>query len=157
MLKKIKERAERGAIVTALIMPISLCVFAFLGLASYFAFREHLPPDLAALVTAACGIVLIALVLVIARIGSAGSKSFSRSEGRGGKAAEIGDDLEKFLRQHADPVVSDWVRKNPDRAVFMTLVLGISAGYSGQLRRILMDMYARYVESETVRRSDRSG
>jgi hypothetical protein len=155
MLKKLKKRVETGALVTALVVPLGLCVFAFLGLAAYFAFREHLPPDLAALVTAACGIVLIALILVIARIGGAGSGSSSRRGGRGVDDVELGEDLESFLREHADPVVGDWVRKNPDRAVVTTLVLGIAAGYSGQLRRVLMDMYARYAESETVRRSRR--
>jgi len=62
---------------------LGLCVFAFLGLAGYFAFREHLPPDLAAMVTAACGIVLIALISLIARIGGAGSGSSSRRGGAG--------------------------------------------------------------------------
>ena len=75
--------------------------------------------------------------------------------GRGDNDVELGEDLENFLREHADPVVGDWVRKNPDRAVVTTLVLGIAAGFSGQLRRVLMDMYARYAESETVRRSRR--
>lgn len=155
MLKKIKKRVETGVLVTALVVPLGLCVFAFLGLASYFAFREHLPPDLAALVTAACGIVLIALIFLIARIGGSGSASSSRRGDRGDNDVELGEDLESFLREHADPMVGDWVRKNPDRAVITTLLLGIAAGYSGQLRRVLMDMYARYAESETVRRSRR--
>lgn len=155
MLKKIKKRVETGVLVTALVVPLGLCVFAFLGLAGYFAFREHLPPDLAALVTAACGIVLIALIFLVARIGGAGSSSSARDAGRADHDVELGDDLERLLREHADPLVGDWVRKNPDRAVITTLVLGVAAGYSGQLRRVLMDMYARYAESETVRRSRR--
>src|SRR6056297_662701 len=153
MLKKMKKRVETGALVTALVIPLGLCVFAFLGLATYFAFREHLPADLAALVTAACGIVMIALIFLIARISGGGDSNSVR--GRGESDVELGKDLESFLREHADPVVGDWVRKNPDRAVVTTLVLGIAAGYSGQLRRVLMDMYARYAESETVRRSRR--
>jgi len=155
MLKKIKKRVETGALVTALVVPLGLCVFAFLGLAGYFAFREHFPPDLAALVTAACGIVLIALIFLIARISDAGSSSSSRAGARRDHDAALGDDLESFLREHGDPIVGDWVRKNPDRAVVTTLILGVAAGYSGRLRRVLLDMYARYAESENLRRARR--
>lgn len=150
MLKKLKKRVETGVLVTALIVPLGLCVFAFLGLACYFAFREILPPELAALVTAACGIVLIALILVIARIANADRGSPARTRN---KSAEFGDDLEGFLREHADPVLSDWIRNNPDRAAVATLVLGIAAGYSDQFRTVLTDLYSRYAESEAVRRS----
>lgn len=151
MLKKIKKRVETGALVTALVVPLALCVFAFLGLAGYFAFREMLPPELAALVTAACGIVLIALVLVVAKIANAGGSS-SRNES---ERVDFGEDIEDFLREHADPVLGDWVRDNPDKAAVTTLVLGIAAGYSDHFRRVLMDMYSRYAESEAVRRSRR--
>ena len=68
MIRRLKQRAETGALAIALIIPLALCVFAFLGVAGYFTFRETLPPDLAALVTAACGVVLIALVLVVAKL-----------------------------------------------------------------------------------------
>jgi hypothetical protein len=150
MLNRIKKRVETGALVTALVIPLALCVFAFLGLAGYFAFRESLPPDLAALVTAACGIVLIALILIVARIANAGDRAKSR---RRSDQIEFGDDLEDFLRDHMDPVMSDWIRNNPDKAAITTLALGVAAGYSDQFRRVLMDLYARYSESEAVRRS----
>lgn len=160
MLNKLKKRVETGALVTVLVVPIALCVFAFLGLAAYFAFRENLPPELAALVTAACGIVLIALILVIARIANGSRRSSrpgsSRSNGNGnGNYAELGEDFEDFLREHADPVLSDWVRNHPDRAAVTTLLLGIAAGYSDRFRHVLMDLYSRYAESEAVRRSRR--
>ncbi len=151
MLKKLKKRVETGALVTALVVPLALCVFAFLGLSGYFAFREMLPPELAALVTAACGIVLIALVLVVAKLANAGGSS-SRNES---ERVDFGEDIEDFLREHADPVLGDWVRDNPDKAAVTTLVLGIAAGYSDHFRRVLMDMYSRYAESEAVRRSRR--
>lgn len=154
MFKRLKRRLETGALVALLVLPLALCVFAFLGLAGYFAFRENLPPELAALVTAACGIVLIALILVIARIANAGSRSSSRSDS---KRVDIGEDFEELLREHADPVLSDWVRNHPDRAAVTTLALGIAAGYSNRFRRVLMDLYSRYAESEAVRRSRRQG
>jgi len=146
MLKRIKKNIETGALVTALIVPLWLCVFASLGAACYFTFRETLSPALAALVTAAMSIVLIAFVLVFARLFSGGRKSPEP------RSVELGDDLEEFLREHADPVLSRWVRANPDKAALTTLALGIAAGYSEQFRRVLFDLYARYAESETVRR-----
>lgn len=152
MFKHLRRRVETGAIVTAIVVPLALCVFAFLGLAGYFALRESLPPHLAALVTAAGGIVLIALVLLIARIAGA---SRSRSSRRGSNDVKLADDLEEFLRDHVDPVLSDWIRSHPDKAAITTLVLGIAAGYSDQFRHILMDLYTRYAESEAVRRSRR--
>ncbi|WP_376696242.1 hypothetical protein [Wenzhouxiangella sp. EGI_FJ10305] len=154
MLKKLKKRIEAGALVTALVVPLALCVFAFLGLAAYFAFSEALPPKLAALVTAACGIVLIAVILVIARIANASRGASSRSASRSDREDfDLGEDFEAFLREHADPVLSDWVRNHPDRAAIATLVLGIAAGYSDRFRQVLMDLYSRYSESESLRRS----
>jgi len=147
MLQRLKRRVEAGALVTALVVPLSLCVFAFLGVACYFAFRASLPPALAALVTAAAGIVLIALILVIARIASR-----TRDRDRRRPVEDLGDDLESLLDRHADPALAGWVRRNPDRAAVVTLVLGIGAGYSDQFRRALLDLYARYAESEAVRR-----
>lgn len=150
MLKKLKKRAETGLLVTALVAPLSFCVFAFLGLAAYFAFREILAPELAALVTAACGIVLIALVLVVARIATINRSASHRVQNH---RVEFSEDLEAFLREHADPVLSDWIRNHPDRAAITTLALGIAAGYSDQFRHVLMDLYSRYAESETFRRT----
>jgi hypothetical protein len=150
MFQRLKKRVEAGALVTALVIPLSLCVFAFLSAACYFALRETLSPALAALVTAAAGVVLIALVLLVARIASSLSGPKRRRE-----PADLGDDFEAFLRDHADPALAAWVRDNPDRAALVTLVLGIGAGYSDQFRRTLLDLYTRYAESETLRRERR--
>jgi len=150
MIDKLKQRAEAGALVMMLVVPLVFCVFGFLGLAGYLAFRETLPPDLAALVTAACGIVLIALILVLTKI-AAMLRGSSSAKNRG-HDFELGEELEAALRDHADPVLRDWVRSNPDKAALTTLALGVAAGYSGQFRRILTDLYARYSETETGRR-----
>jgi hypothetical protein len=63
--------------------------------------------------------------------------------------------MEAFLRDHADPVLSDWVRGNPDKAALTTLALGVAAGYSGRFRSVLLDVYERYAESEQARRARR--
>ncbi|NKI34439.1 hypothetical protein HFP89_04590 [Wenzhouxiangella sp. XN79A] len=148
MVGKLKQRAETGVLATALVIPLALCVFAFLGVAGYFTFRESLPPNLAALVTAACGIVLIALVLIGAKLANRTRSTPPPSQ----SDFELGEELESYLREHADPVLSDWVRDHPDRAALVSLALGVAAGYSGRFRSVLMDMYARYSETERARR-----
>lgn len=149
MLTQLKRRMETGVLVAAIVVPAALCVFAFLGIACYFALLDILPPALAALVTAAAGIVLIALVLVIARIAGASEK---RSRSRREHEA-YHEDFEKLLRDHADPVLARWIQDNPERAAITTLALGVAAGYSEQFRSVLFDLYARYSESENIRRS----
>lgn len=151
MLTRIKKRMETGVLVAAIVVPVSLCVFAFLGIACYFALLETLPPAQAALVTAACGVIVIALVLVIARIAAASGTRRRTAARRRDEVA--GEDFEQFLREHADPVLARWIQDNPEKAALATLGLGIAAGYSEQFRRVLFDLYARYSESETVRRS----
>mgnify|MGYP001130138496 CR=1 FL=1 len=156
MLKKIKQRAETGLLTVALVIPLALCVFAFLGVAGYFTFRESLPPNLAALVTAACGVLLIAITLIIAKLTQMTRQRSNPPAGRLSTGGfELGEELESYLRDHADPVMTDWIRRHPDRAALVTLGLGVAAGYSGQFRRLLMDTYARYAESESARRSKR--
>lgn len=149
MLTRLKRRMETGVLVAAIVVPVALCVFAFLGIACYFALLDVLSPALAALVTAAAGIVLIALVLVIARIADASAK---RSRPRRESEA-YDEDFEKLLRDHADPVLARWIQDNPDKAAIVTLGLGVAAGYSEQFRRVLFDLYARYSESEVDRRA----
>lgn len=151
MLSKLKRRMETGALVAVIVLPATLCVFAFLGVACYFALLEVLPPALAALVTAAAGIVLIALVLLVAKI-AGGSEKPPRPRR---ESEPYGEDFEKLLREQADPVLARWVQGNPDKAALVTLGLGIAAGYSEHFRRALFDLYVRYSESETVQRSGR--
>ncbi|HSH26468.1 MAG TPA: hypothetical protein VK972_01655 [Wenzhouxiangella sp.] len=134
-------------LVTAIVVPVALCVFAFLGVACYFALRNSLSPALAALVTAASGVIVIALVLIIAKIADPASRRAVPARGQSGD-----DEFERFLRDHADPVLARWIQDNPDKAAITTLGLGIAAGYSEPFRRVLSDLYIRYSESESVRR-----
>lgn len=149
MFDRLKNRVEKRAIAGAIILPIVLTVVAFLAMACYFALRESLSPAMAALVTAAAGIVLIALILLVVRI------STNASSPAPPKPSELPDQIEEMLQEHADPVISEWVRRNPDRAAIATLLLGVAAGYSDSVQKILLDMYNRYAETETRRRSGR--
>ena len=153
MIGKIKQRAETGVLTTAIVIPVGFCVFGFLGVAAYFTFRESLPPNLAALVTAASGIVVIAATLIAAKLSNMRLRRSRRPGAKAKDGREMADELESYLRNHADPVVTDWIRDNPDKAALVTLALGVGAGYSSQFRRVLMDAYTRYAESESARRS----
>lgn len=154
MIGKIKQRAEIGVLTAALVIPLGLCVVAFLGVSLYFTLRESLPPNLSALVTAASGIVLIAVTVIIGKLSNIRLNRSRRSQPKVSEGLELADELESYLRDHADPVLTDWIRDNPDRAALITLALGVGAGYSSQFRRVLMDAYARYAESESARRSN---
>jgi hypothetical protein len=153
MLKRIKQRAETGLLTLALVIPLAFCVFAFLSVATYFTFRESLPPNLAALVTAACGIVLIALTLVTVKLARFAQRQKQPAPPEAASGFELGAEIEDYLRDHADPALSAWIERHPDRAALVTLGLGVAAGYSGGFRRVLMDAYARYAESEAARRT----
>lgn len=149
MFKRLKNRLERRAIASAIIFPVALTVVAFLGLSCYLALLKSLSPALSALVTAAAGIVVIAVILLIARL-TAGEARQRRPPPR-----ELPEKIEEMLQEHADPYISDWVRNNPDRAAIVTLVLGVAAGYSKSFQRSLLDMYNRYADTEARRRTDR--
>jgi len=149
MLDRFKDRMENRAIASAIILPVALTVVAFLAMACYFALRESLSPSLSALVTAAAGIVVIAMVLLITRISNRQSRPKQQ------QSRDLPDQVEKMLQEHADPVISEWVRNNPDRAAIATLLLGVAAGYSDSFQKILMDMYNRYTETESRRRTGR--
>lgn len=149
MFDRLKDRMEKRAIAGAIVLPIALSVVAFLGMACYFALRESLSPAMAALVTAAAGVLLIALILVVMRISTRSSRSTPPAP------RELPDQIEEMLQEHADPVISNWVRNNPDRAAIATLLLGVAAGYSESFQKVLLDMYSRYTDTETRRRTGR--
>lgn len=148
MFERLRDRIEKRAIASAIIMPVALAVAAFLGMACYFALRESLSPALSALVTAAAGIVVIAVVLLVTRIATRVPQADQTASG------DLPDQIEKMLQENADPIISEWVRDNPDRAAIATLLLGVAAGYSESFQKVLLDMYSRYIETESRRRSN---
>ncbi|MCA1780487.1 MAG: hypothetical protein LC637_14250, partial [Xanthomonadaceae bacterium] len=148
VLKRFKQNLETGAIASLIIVPLILCVIAFLALACYFGLREALSPSLSALVTAAAAIALIAVVLVIARLSVKG-RTPARPQP---KPIQPAQEFEKFLREQADPVLARWVREHPNKAAVTTLALGVAAGYSHTVRQVLVDLYLRHGDSESRRR-----
>jgi len=152
MFDQLKDRVEKRAIASAIIVPTGFVVVAFLALACFFVFNEWLPPALAALVTAAIGIIVIAVVFLLMRIATRKPEPSPSAPPR-----EWPDRLELVLQQNVDPVLSEWIRKNPDRAAIATLLLGVAAGYSDSFQKILLDMYKHYAETETRRRATSAG
>lgn len=147
MFERLKDRVEKWTIASAIVVPVAFAVVAFLALALFFMLSAWLPPALAALVTAAIGVLVIAIVTLLARLATRPKPPPPR------QPAELPDRLERLLQQHADPVLSEWIRNNPDRAAIATLLLGVAAGYSDSVQKVLLDMYNRYVEAETHRRA----
>lgn len=147
MFEQLKDRLEKRTIAGAIIMPLGFAVVAFLALACFFALNEWLPPAAAALVTAAIGIIVIAVVFLLTRIATRKPQPPSPAPDK------FPDQLELLLQEQADPVLSEWIRNNPDRAAIATLILGVAAGYSESFQKILLDMYKHYAEAEAQRRS----
>lgn len=127
---------------------LALCMVVFLALAGYFALREVVDPVYAALMTAG-GCLLAAMAILLA----AWLITARRREHRAGMHPT--EMLEDFLEDGVDPVMVAWIRRHPDAAAAVTLALGIAAGYSSSVRRILQDLYVHYADSEAERRSSR--
>jgi len=123
-------------------------MFAFMALAGYFALREVVDPMYAALITAGGCLLMAMAILLIARLITARK----RERSAGVHAIEA---FEDFLEDGVDPMMGAWIRRHPDAATAVTVALGIAAGYSGSVRRILQDLYVHYADSETERRSSR--
>lgn len=149
MFERLKDRIEKRTIAGAIIVPVGFVVVAFLALACFFALNEWLSPALSALVTAAIGVIVIAVVILLTQIATQKTRLPPPAP------RELPDQIEQLLEEHADPVLSEWVRNNPDRAAVATLLLGVAAGYSESFQKILLDMYNRYAETEARRRAAR--
>ena len=153
MFTRLKQRLETRAIATMIVAPLVFCVIAFLAIAFFFALRETLTPAMAALVTSAAGVVLVGLFLVLVRFTTRREPVSTRQR----SDTDPGEHIEAFLQAHADPVLSAWIKNNPDRAMVATLLLGVAAGYSESVRRTLADLYSHYAAAESERRKGSSG
>lgn len=154
MLERLKQNLEARAFTSMVVAPVFVLVIAFLGVACFLALQETLTPAMAALVTAAAGMMLIIMLLLVMRLVIARNKTGPSGDVPSGSAQRIPFDslVETMLQDHADPVLRRWVQDNPDRAVAATLVLGVAAGYSDSVQRTLLDLYRHYAAAETARR-----
>jgi len=148
LFTRLKQRLETQALATMIVAPLVFCVIAFLAIAFFFALRETLTPAMAALVTSAAGVVLIALFVVLVKLTNRRASASARPRGE----TDPREHIEAFLQAHADPVLSAWIKNNPDKAMAATLLLGVAAGYSESVRRTLVDLYSHYAAAESERR-----
>jgi len=154
LLDRLKHDLEARALTSIIVAPLLVLVMAFLGIACFLALRETLPPAIAALVTAGIGIMLIVVLLMVMRLVTSGRRSRPSTHTGSGSAQPppFGDQFEAMLRDHADPTLASWIRDNPDKAMATTLVLGVAAGYSSSVQRVLLDLYRHYAAAESARR-----
>ena len=102
------------------------------------------------LLTVLCGIALF-LVLAKFAIGREPASTGQRSD------TDPREHIEAFLQAQADPVLSAWIKSNPDKAMVATLLLGVAAGYSESVRRALAELYSHYAAAESERRKGSAG
>lgn len=112
---------------------LGACSVAFLAFAGYLELAAVVAPGTAALLTG--GILLLLAVLTVLVFGRSAP---SRRRRRGHEPA---DELEAYLAERTDPVLSGLLRRYPERALAASLLLGIAAGYSSSVRRVLRDLY----------------
>lgn len=147
------QRMQARMIALVVAALLGTCMVAFLALAGYLALLEVVRPVIAALITAGCLLLTALIVLLVTRVATARRSRRRRSRGQRRRTdANPLDGLEEVLEDYADPVLGDWVRRNPDRAALATVLLGVAAGYSSSVRRALQDLYNHYAESESRRR-----
>ncbi|NGX15344.1 hypothetical protein [Wenzhouxiangella sp. XN24] len=154
MLERLKHDMEARALTAIVVAPVFILVITFLAIACFLALQETLAPPMAALVTAAAGIMLIVILLLIMRMvtSSGGSGASTRTPSKSAQPPPLGDQFEAILQERADPVLSNWIRDNPDKAMAATLVLGVAAGYSSSVQKVLLDLYRHYAAAESKRR-----
>ena len=154
LLERLKHDMEARALTAIVVAPVFILVITFLAIACFLALRETLTPPMAAVVTAGVGIMLIVILLLVMRMVTSGrgSRASAHTRSESARSPPLGDQFEAMLQSQADPVLSRWIRDNPDKAMAATLVLGVAAGYSSSVQRVLLDLYRHYAAAETTRR-----
>lgn len=136
-----KIRVRGIAYATAILLLIAAVVL--LGIAGHLLLAQYYPPHLAALLMAAIFLFLAVLALVVSRMVTMRQYRLTRR-----RHHDPAGDIEAALAAAMDPMISDWVRRNPGRAAAVGLLAGVAAGYSEAVRRVLQDIYNRYTEAD---------
>jgi hypothetical protein len=145
MLMRQKRRIQVRVFAVFIVAVLCMCATLFLALATYLALRETMSSIWAALATAAAS-------LLVALLGWLVAWHLSRRRSRDRREpADPRDMLEEALQSYADPMLSEWARRNPDRAVVASALLGVAAGYSAPVRRLMRDLYCPTADQENRR------
>lgn len=127
------------AIAAALAAVFFVCALAFLVFAAYLVLLEHLDPEWAALATGSACLLVAGLILVIGRR-VVRRAAVSEPAGQDNPADAIEGLLESAVN---DALVGAWIRRHPDAAAATSLLLGVFAGYSPFVRRVLQDVWTQ--------------
>lgn len=135
-------RIQLNTVAYAVALLLFICAIGFAGVGGYLTLTRVVTPTVAALLTAA-GYILVALIAIGA------VKAIIRYSDRRRKSRRKhpADELEQALQDNFDPLIGDWIKRNPGRAVLVTLLAGVAAGYSDSVRGALKDLYKRYFGS----------
>lgn len=143
------QRIRIRAVVLGIALVLVGCAVVYLSLAAYLYLAYTMPAYQAALVT---GIALLGVT--IAAVGITWWATSRRRRRRRHRPAAP-ESLEELLGARMDPILRDWIGRHPEGAAAGTLLLGIAAGYSRSVRRVLRDLLDEFTESERRRREHR--
>lgn len=147
MIRKLKIRA----LALFAVLVFGGLALLFLTLAAFLKLATVWTPALAALVLGGA----LALLALLVWLGFFRTPRAASSATPGGADDPPLEALEEMLDERIDPVLGAWLRRHPQRAALVTLLLGVGAGYSGALRHVLRDLYRRYAATENERRGPR--
>lgn len=137
----LRELRIRG-IAAALAALFLVWALSFLVFAGYLVLLEYLEPQWAALATGSTCLLVAGLILVIARR-VARRLTAPDPAGQDNPA----DAIEGLLQSAVDDaLVGAWVRRHPDATAAASLLLGVAAGYSRAVRRVLQDIWTQRTE-----------
>lgn len=143
-------RLRSDSAVYGVAVVLGICAIAFLAFAAYLQLAITIAPAVAALVIGVALLLLALLVVLVYRVSSGRGAGHRRRRRRRDDSM---DDLEEVLEARVDPVLRRWLRRNPQRAALAVLLLGVGAGYSRSVRRVVQDLYNQYAETEEERRT----
>lgn len=115
---------------------------AFLAFAAYAALLRFMPPTDAALVMAAACLSLLLLTWLLMRVYKARRRN---------RAKEPLEALEQALQLYAGPALKTWIREHPDRAVVLSALIGVAAGYSPSANRAIQNLFRTLIDEEQDR------
>lgn len=135
------ERTRIRWLAYAIAILLLIGAVVLLGIAGHLLLAQYYPPHVAALLTASSFILIALVILGISRL-----ITMRHTRERSRRKQEPADEIEAALAEAIDPLVSDWIRRNPGSAATIGLLAGVAAGYSEPVRRVLQDIYNRYTE-----------
>lgn len=145
---KWRHRLQSRFVAGIAVAIIGVFVVGFASLAAFLALRVHVSPVLAALLVAGALLVLALVILLAANLAARPRRTRASQHD-----SNPMDALEAALKSHTDPALSDLIRRHPDKAAATMLLLGIAAGYSRSVRRMVHD-FSEYLAELDERRDD---